>query len=344
MANEPEKSLTNKFLLSDIDEIKPEDSSNGASAGVSETNNIPPVNPDGPGPEVGKPEILPIKIDKITGPLVIFFGPRDIGKTTALFRLCEYLEKEKTGGNYDIDVDEGFRPDKDYPEIVRAFNKAREESSVAPLSTGNIDFLLLNVIQDKKKVCQILEAPGEHYFVDSKPDEDYEFYFNNILGKTYKKIFVFFFAVKMNEIKMENYAKKINRLVNTSVSSKRDHVIVVCNKCDEQDYYIDDGEPRKDSYKDELSKYDEIRKLFKTLEKSYGKVSFTPFMSGRFNGRSFAFSGESYPKELWEKIEEGIEGRTWSLLWVFPLFSAALAFLVWFFKEIFPILLDAVLN
>src|ERR1044072_7234773 len=68
-----------------------------------------------------------ININNISGPLVVFFGPRDIGKTVALLRLCTYLNK------YDITVDEGFRSDVNaYKSTVDAFNKLRSDTTFAP--------------------------------------------------------------------------------------------------------------------------------------------------------------------------------------------------------------------
>ncbi len=131
-----------------------------------------------------------IRVNNISGPLVVFFGPRNIGKTVTLLRLCTYISK------YEIRPDESFRTDKaEYKRTIDVFNTVRQNTDFAPSATGTIDFLLLNVTYNGNKFCQILEAPGEHFFDVKKPSVEYPSYLNQILNSDYKKAFVFFFEL-----------------------------------------------------------------------------------------------------------------------------------------------------
>src|SRR5690349_5782717 len=72
----------------------------------------PPTNQTPQGP--GGLNVQRIDTLRITGPLVIFFGPREIGKTVTLLRLCTYLRSK-----YEIRADQNFRTDDGYPETTR---------------------------------------------------------------------------------------------------------------------------------------------------------------------------------------------------------------------------------
>src|SRR5438132_14433744 len=71
--------------------------------------------------------------DVVSGPLVIFFGPREIGKTVTLIRLCNYIKK------YEIRPNPNFRTDKvAYKRTTDMFESLRQNSHFAPGATGNI--------------------------------------------------------------------------------------------------------------------------------------------------------------------------------------------------------------
>lgn len=112
-----------------------------------------------PRPEPPLVNLQHIRVSEVSGPLVVLFGPREIGKTVSLIRLCNYLQK------YEIRPNGGFRTDTDsYQRTIDQFQALRQDSNFAPEATGNIDFLLLDVVENGNAFCQILEAPGEHFF------------------------------------------------------------------------------------------------------------------------------------------------------------------------------------
>jgi len=259
-----------------------------------------------------------IQVNNISGPLVVLFGPRNVGKTVTLLRLSTYINK------YDISLDENFRTDKaEYKKTVDAFKRIRQNLQFAPAATGNIDFLLLNVTYQGNRFCQILEAPGEHYFNAENPNKEYPTYLNQILNADYPKVFIFFFELNMfkSDQDRKNYADKIADLVKNRVSAKRNRVIIVCNKCDLQPF-LRDGRPVESEYRNALYTHDSFNKLSDVLNKSgFGKIPFVPFSAGTFNddgtGKlAFALSPEHFPQRLWREIEYCIHGsKPWWKFW-----------------------------
>lgn len=281
------------------------------------TPNKPPTTPNRPSDDIPIPDGIPInpndiRINNIEGPLVVFFGPKSIGKTVTLLRLCNYISK------YDITPEPNFRTDDQYPTIIREFEKLRRTLQFAPGATGLVNFLLLNVTYRGEKFCQILEAPGEHFFDPELPHNQYVNYFNEILNRSYRKVFVFFFSINMFRTDQDrrNYADKIARLVNERVISARDRVIIVCNKCDENPYIVN-GKPVTKQFKDALYKHEAFGLLEEVLKRSgLGRISFIPFSAGTFvptgiDQYAFSLSPDHYPEKLWREIHECVEGEPW---------------------------------
>ena len=100
--------------------------------------------------------------DKQT-PIVVFFGSPASGKTLTLLRMIRYLEQ----GHHHIVPEAIFRPqtDKHYVKMCAGL-KDMAYSQYAPGGTDIISFMLVKVIDqaNNRTLCQILEAPGEHYF------------------------------------------------------------------------------------------------------------------------------------------------------------------------------------
>jgi hypothetical protein len=258
-----------------------------------------------------------IDVLRITGPLVVFFGPREIGKTVTLLRLCTYLRSR-----YQITPDQNFRVDDAYAAAITSFDTMLQSMHFAPDTTGNVDFLLLNATYDGGKFCQFLESPGEHFFDRGKANAPYPNYMNKILAEDYKKIFVFFFEIGMfkSDEDLRNYSDKIARLIRDKVSAKRDHVIIVCNKSDLHPHFRG-GMPIVSEYRKAIYGHPSFRGLREALRNSgFRKVPFVAFSAGAFNDdgtgkRTFAPSPEHYPQKLWKQIYESIHGRPWWKFW-----------------------------
>ncbi|MDO3651414.1 hypothetical protein, partial [Nocardia mangyaensis] len=133
------------------------------------------------------------------------------------------------------------------------FDKKINTPNVAPVGTGTIDFLLMDISHKGKSFCQILEAPGEHFFkFKDDPTEENPVYINEILSASYRKVFLFFFEIGMfdSDQARNAYIKKIERVVG-QVSAKKNRVIIVCNKCDQQNHFKN-GRPILKQYKKTL--------------------------------------------------------------------------------------------
>ncbi len=258
-----------------------------------------------------------IRINDISGPLVVLFGPRSVGKTVTLIRLCNYISR------YEIRPSENFRTDKsEYRKTIDTFERLRRDTQFAPVATGTINFLLLDVTYQGNKFCQFLEAPGEHFFDAEDPTRAYPAYFNQILSSGYRKVFLFFFELNMfnSDQDRKNYADKIALLTRERISARRDRVIIVCNKSDLQPF-IRNGKPIESEYKNALYQSAAFARLKDVLKTSgFKRIPFVAFSAGTFTqdaaGRLvFAASPEHYPQRLWREIHECVEGRPWWKIW-----------------------------
>jgi len=254
-----------------------------------------------------------IQTNEIPGPLIIFFGPRAVGKTTTIVRLLDFL------GKYYIEADNRFRSDSEYRNTIIAFEQMRRNITFAPHRTGRMDVLLLNVIYQGNVFCQFLEAPGEHYFDRDVPNKEYPAYLSKILDSDYRKIFIFFFEPNMfnSDHHRKNYAIKIARLVREKLSVSRDHAIIVSSKCDLEPYFKY-GKPITREFRKALYNQQAFRVLADALMigNSFGRVPFVPFCSGNYLDEGtgnivFTPSPDHYPKKLWEEIYRGVRGKWW---------------------------------
>ena len=256
-------------------------------------------------------------------PIVIFFGPKSIGKTTGLFRLSRYL----LNNGYLVTPDKDFRPDsvkykttcEDFAELV--------SNAIAPKGNDPTDFLLLKISNTKGAICQLLEAPGEHYFDDLYPNANFPPYIAQIINNNTPKIYVFFLEIGWgNNIKQrQKYANKIIRAMN--MISDNDYIIFLANKADLQDrentHFFYKSLPVKSSFKKAVEndyksifEHIKIKGFFSIFKRYTHRNSFEVFSVGTFNqtknkeeihiedGRDF------YPADLWKAIKLGIKG-TW---------------------------------
>jgi hypothetical protein len=192
----------------------------------------------------------------------------------------------------------------------------------APDATGDVNFLLLNITHNGSKFCQFLESPGEHFFDRTRASAQYPSYMNKILADDYQKIFVFFFELDMfrSDEDLRNYSDKIARLVSDKISSKRDQVIILCNKSDLHPHFRG-GMPIKAEYRKAIYDHPSFKGLKAALRNNgFRYVPFVPFSSGAFNDDgtgqlAFALSPDHYPKSLWRQIHESIQGRPWWKFW-----------------------------
>ncbi len=180
-------------------------------------------------------------------PIVVFFGSPASGKTLAMLRLIRYLERRE---NCQVVPEEVFRPqtDRHYAKMCGGL-KEMAYNTYAPGGNDVISFMLLKVLNPVgKPICQILEAPGEHYF-DGTAQLEFPTYINFIRTCPNKKIWVFFVEQGWgtNQGERNLYAQKICSM--QGLISPSDRVVFLFNKVDRyRQQYRNDGTPNKEVF------------------------------------------------------------------------------------------------
>jgi len=262
-----------------------------------------------------------INTGAIHGPVVIFYGPRTVGKTVALIRLSKFIARD---GGITIKPNRSFRTDEGYPITMHAFNDLlTREAQYSPRRTGNIDFLLLDYFENGQLLCQLLEAPGEHFFDpkdNSEPKNNYVAYFQNIRHRNYKKVYVFFFEENMfgSPDMRERYSRKIANLIR-DMNPDRDRILILYNKVDEIPELLVDGRVNVKTLKDYIFRNPEYNEFKIAIQKSKLKhIYFTPFSSGTFapiqgsEDIRWVLGLDDYPGGFWSNIRASIK-KGWSL-------------------------------
>lgn len=261
-------------------------------------------------------------IDRITQPVVIFFGPKDSGKTVVLLRLASFL------GNYQdisLKINREFRTDPDYDDVIKKFEENISNLSYSPPRTLAINFLLLDIFKGNEPLCQILEAPGEHFFDVERPSlTGFRRYLSTILsGIDNKKIIVIFFEpgmLKTPEMRVQ-YSNRLKLLI-SKLDLKRDKLIVLYNKVDKKTELFKNGEVNRKAIKDEIFNIESFSSFKNTLlsNRRLKRVQFLPFSSGEFyddpngsNVQDWSIGNNKYPKELWQNIQECLKKTKWTL-------------------------------
>ncbi|MBD5415678.1 MAG: hypothetical protein HDR46_05250 [Bacteroides sp.] len=248
-------------------------------------------------------------------PIVVFFGSPSSGKTLALLRMIQFFESH----NHQVVPEEVFRPKTDdhYTEMC-ANLKNLVNDQYTPGGTDIISFMLVKVLdQAGHPVCQILEAPGEHYF-DGSANLNFPTYINAIRTAPNRKVWVFFVEQGWGKDQTERnlYAQKIRSMQN--LISPNDKVVFLFNKVDKylsHNQFDSNNRPIISSFFQNISNqypgiFDKYRNsgLLKVL---YGPYRFKAvcFSSGTFNETSggrevWTRDGDDwYCEELWKAIK-----------------------------------------
>lgn len=265
--------------------------------------------------ELSSPEAISVNVADETTPIIVLFGPPASGKTMTLVRLSRYLKSL----GYTIEPIRAFRPshDDNYKKICDGFNKAVSSEWAAELTKG-LNFMLLKVSMRGKPICQILEAPGEHYFNpadESEPKKSFVGYISNIINSPNRKIWIDIVEPDWKDIgDREKYVGKISLL--KSCISRKDKTVFLFNKIDKTEFVHGQGEVwMKPAGKYVSDNYPGIFIPFKnfspisSLWRPYN-CSFVPFVTGSYTPTEV--KGESkvkyeagpgaYPRRLWNEI------------------------------------------
>lgn len=261
-----------------------------------------------------------IKITDKRAPIVMLFGPPSSGKSMTLVRLARYLRKQ----GYTVKADPTFKSDETYKSRCEKFH---QNLSTKEALEGNAlnEFLMVKIINHGSTVCQILEAPGEHYFNPKKPEEisarNFRPYLTEIIRNLpNRKIWVYLTEAEWHyhaSVK-EAYVNRI-RGCKHHLHKKSDDVIILYNKVDQKEELFEDGQlhvaSAEKAMKDE---YDGLASVFKnpnpitSLWRPYN-YKFVPFVTGYYTtqmsgNQKYNESEEIYPHILWSQLMKCIKG------------------------------------
>jgi hypothetical protein len=290
------------------------------------------LTPDGGVEEPREPIAVPVPDDVLTAeeredpdkiiveitdsvPIIILFGSRASGKTMTLVRLSRYLKNK----GYIVEPIRTFRPSnsKHYTGMCDNFNNNIFSNQAAERNKA-LSFMLVKVSNKYgDPICQILEAPGEHYF-DPERNMTFPPYILQIVQNDNPKTWLFIVELdwKDNSTRLK-YAEKVKEMRN--IINPRDKVIVMSHKSDLKSTYYYKGNPDKAHFfRDVKQQYPAIfaghenRNPITRLFSPYD-FQFVVFSAGQFSKASdktetYTQSNDKYPAELWRNIYKTVKG------------------------------------
>lgn len=264
--------------------------------------------------EMNDTNSISVTVSDPDAPIIILFGPPACGKTMTLVRLTRYLQTQ----GYTVAPIRTFRPtaDLNYADICMNFD-AMINSDNAAASTSRISFMLVEIIKNGKKLCQILEAPGEYYFNPETPNAPFPNYVYNIINSNNRKIWTIMVEPDwLDQTDRKNYVTKIAYL--KQKMRLRDKVIFVFNKIDKTNHVRSVGDINTPSAINDVRNLypnifvpflnqNPITKLFKKHN-----CEFIPFQTGDYtkaiNGVTYVEGPSEYCRNLWYSIMKNIKG------------------------------------
>lgn len=259
---------------------------------------------------------ITVTIPDTETPIVVFFGSQASGKTLALLRMIRFLE----GHSYSVVPEEIFRPqtDKHYVKMCSGL-KDMAYSGYAPGGTDIISFMLVKVLdQVGNPVCQILEAPGEHYFNPEKKDSanlSFPTYINAIRTAPNRKVWVFFVEQGWGADQGERnrYAQKICSM--QSLISPKDKVVFLFNKADlkRATQYKPNGEPNVEVF------FNAIKNQYPGIFEKYQNKGLAKMLFGAYNFKAICFSSGVFNdtadgREVWTLENDSYCVNLWNAL------------------------------
>lgn len=265
--------------------------------------------------EVKDPNLINVVISD-PSPIIILFGAGASGKTMTLIRMTRWLKKQ----GYKVEPDRKFRPSDSvhYKEMCDTFDTVVNDDMSAS-GNSDLDFMLVRVMNKYgEPLCQILEAPGEHYFSSKIPNNPFPRYINTIRNLDNPKTWMFIVEYDWKDSKDRlNYANKIIEM--QSNISSNDRVIFTCHKADMHPALFSAGQANEEQFLKNIqnqypgifSKYQNQNPITKLWRKR--NFDFIVFSAGNFNDtidgrKSYSQSNDSYPAKLWAAIEKSIKG------------------------------------
>lgn len=299
---ETSNKLEEKVSLSDKSGIATENKIDNNIRGLSEQ-------------EVQNPDAIVVTVSDPKTPVIVLFGARASGKTMTLIRLTKFLE----GQGYNVVPDPIFRPDRDthYKRMCNEFGTL-VHSDYAASGNDVMSFMLVKVIAPNgRTLCQILEAPGEHYFDADYPGRAFPAYIERICAIPNRKTWLFIVEENWGGSQgvRDLYAKKIQQMQRRI--RPQDKIIFTCHKVDQSVHFRPNGRPDvsqifqniKNQYPHIFDRYANRNPLTKWAQPY--NFEFVTFSAGTFNptgdGRQVYTPGEDYyPDQLWDALKRNI--------------------------------------
>lgn len=256
------------------------------------------------------PNRIQITIKDREAPIVVLYGPPSCGKTMTLVRLTRYLKRN----DYQVSAVRSLRPsdDRHYADMCNGFNDMINSIDAAK-STDNLSFMLVEVTKDGRRICQILEAPGEGYFYHGAPGERYPKFINDMLALDMRKIYCVIVEPDGQSEQLRNeYVDRLAHLKHTHMGP-RDKVIFVFNKIDLTNFVYGRGRVHLAPARKEVAQlYPGIFAPFRnenpiTRFWREWNCDFVPFQTGSYTrdaaaGLVFTDGPDEYPHNLWKTI------------------------------------------
>ena len=270
--------------------------------------------------EYDDPNSIVVTIADQNVPIVVLFGPTECGKTMTLIRLTRFLQKY----GYRVSPIRSFRPaaDAHYAKMCEGYNELVHSSNAAQ-GTEMISFMLVEVLdKNGRRICQILEAPGEYYFNPKKPNNPFPAYVNTIINSNNRKIWIYMVEPDWKDSSdRSGYVSRIHHL--KTMMRGQDKAIFLYNKVDKSNFVISPGRVNIAGVKNDISNmYPGIFTPF-VNEVPISKwlkpylCELVPFSNGMFTEASRADGSayltyqqgvDEYPQMLWNTIMKKIRG------------------------------------
>lgn len=256
------------------------------------------------------PNKVVVTISDHDTPIVVLYGPPACGKTMILVRLSRFLKEQ----GYTIVPDKVFRDSEDanYSKLCDEFDTLIG-SNEAAASTSRISFLLVKVLFKGRPICQILEAPGEHYYDPDTGGSAYPPYLNRVINEKNRKVWAVVVEPNRGSTTYRTgYVDNIKRLKH-KIGRRNDSFVFVYNKVDKT--YAN---RESDAIKEVSDQYPGIFKSFENehpitkLWKQY-RCGFVCFSTGDYSQAadgtlSYEASADMYPHQLWNILRKAING------------------------------------
>lgn len=265
--------------------------------------------------ELNDPNKIQVNISDPNAPLLVLFGPPACGKTMTLIRLARYLKLH----GYTIAPVRTFRPnyDTNYERLCNDFDAMLNRADAAA-STSNISFMLVEVMRNGRRLCQILEAPGEFYYNPKEPNAPFPTYVNAIINAPNRKIWAFILEPDwMNATERQGYVDRIHKL--KLRLRARDKIMFVFNKIDRTNFLRSQGKVNQSAAKRQITyDYPGLFEPFANPVPLYNVFrpelfDFIPFQTGDYAVASdgtqmFQEGPDDFPRHLWNVLLKRIRG------------------------------------